>query len=96
MVGEEGEDLYSSLWLEFDSVLNEGGEAVKVAKRIQVFSRQAPMMDAMIGRCVAEINKKEDELRQLRLQQGNQEWVIIVSALIASWFPCTLLPSCLL
>ncbi len=77
MVSEEGEDLYSSLWLEFDSVLNEGGEAVKVAKRIQVFSRQAPMMDAMIGRCVAEINKKEDELRQLRLQQGNQEWVIM-------------------
>ncbi len=73
MVGEEGEDVYSSLWLEFDSTMNEGGEAVKVAKRIQVFSRQAPMMDAMISRCVAEIDKKEEKLRQLRVEQGNQE-----------------------
>ena len=73
MASEEGEELYSSLWLEFDSTLNEGGETVKVAKRIQIFSCQAPMMDAMISRCVAEINKQEEKLRQLRVQQGNQE-----------------------
>ena len=70
---EESEDFYSSLWVEFDSVISEGEEERKVAKRIQIFSRQAPMMDAMISRCVSEIDKREEMLRQLRLQQGNQE-----------------------
>ncbi len=67
---EEGEEFYSSLLLEFDSVLS---DQRKVAKRVQIFSRQAPMMDAMISRCVDSVNAKEEELRQLRLQQGNSE-----------------------
>ena len=33
---EEGENFYSSLWLEFDSM--QGSQ--KVAKRLQIFSRQ--------------------------------------------------------
>ena len=33
---EEGENFYSSLWLQFDSTLGRK----KVAKRLQVFSRQ--------------------------------------------------------
>ena len=68
---EEGEDFFSSLLLEFDSVLPT--ENKKVAKRIQIFSRQAPMMDAMISRCVECINQLEERLRQMRLQQGNKE-----------------------
>lgn len=68
---EEGEDFFSSLLLEFDSVLP--AENKKVAKRIQIFSRQAPMMDAMISRCVECINQLEERLRQMRLQQGNKE-----------------------
>lgn len=68
---EEGEEFFSSLLLEFDSVLPPDNR--KVAKRVQVFSRQAPMMDAMISRCVDSINTKEEELRQIRLQQGNSE-----------------------
>lgn len=67
----EGEEYFSSLLLEFDSVL--GPDNKKVAKRVQIFSRQAPMMDAMIARCVTCINKQEEELRRLRLEQGNQE-----------------------
>ena len=68
----EGEEFFSSLWLEFDSVLD-ATDNKRVAKRLQVFSRQAPMMDAMISRCVSCINKQEEELRQLRIQQGNRE-----------------------
>ena len=71
--GSEGEDFFSSLLLEFDSVL--GADNQKVAKRVQIFSRQAPMMDAMISRCVDCINKEEERLRQMRLQQGNKEYV---------------------
>ena len=70
---DEGEDFYSSLWIEFDSFIPEGDGEKKVAKRVQVFSRQAPMMDAMIGRCVSEIDKREEELREIRRQQGNEE-----------------------
>ena len=33
---EEGENFYSSLWLEYDSI--QGSQ--KVAKRLQIFSRQ--------------------------------------------------------
>ncbi len=66
----EGEDFFSSLWLEFDSVLKDNK---RVAKRLQIFSRQAPMMDAMITRCVATINKQEETLRQMRVQQGSEE-----------------------
>jgi len=71
---EEGEDFYSSLWLEFDSVMEVGsGEERKVSKRMRIFSRQAPMMDAMISRCVEDIDKQEAELRRKRVEQGNQE-----------------------
>ncbi|CAI8057639.1 hypothetical protein GBAR_LOCUS31409 [Geodia barretti] len=37
---EDGEDFYSSLWLEFDSVLELEDREEKVTKRVQVFSRQ--------------------------------------------------------
>ena len=37
---EHGEDFYSSLWLEFDSVLESHGNEEKVTKRVQIFSRQ--------------------------------------------------------
>ena len=37
---EDGEDFYSSLWLEFDSVLEALGQEEKVTKRVQIFSRQ--------------------------------------------------------
>jgi len=67
-VDEEGEEFYSSLLLEFDSVLQ---DQRKVAKRIQVFSRQAPMMDAMISRCVDSLNDQEKELMRIRTEQGN-------------------------
>ena len=70
---EEGELFFSSLLLEFDSVLPPDNK--KVTKRLQIFSRQAPMMDAMISCCVDCINIQEEELRKLRLQQGNKEWV---------------------
>lgn len=68
---EEGENFYSSLWLEFDSsdagssggrglghsrVASDGG---KVCRRLQVFSRQAPLMNAMITRCVEECDRCE-------------------------------------
>ena len=69
----EGEDYYSTLWLEFDSVIETGGEQKKVAKRVQIFSRQAPMMDAMISRCVADIEKRESELKKMRVAQGGEE-----------------------
>ena len=70
---EEGEDFYSSLWLEFDSVIATGGEERKVSKRLQIFSRQAPMMDAMISRCVSDIETREEQLRKMRVQQGGAE-----------------------
>ncbi len=70
---DEGEDYYSTLWLEFDSVIKTGGEERKVSKRVQIFSRQAPMMDAMITRCVADIEKRERELRKKRVEQGGDE-----------------------
>ena len=71
---EEGEDFYSSLWLEFDSFLTEGEKVTKVAKRVQIFSRQAPMMDAMIARCVADIDHREEQFRLKRLEQNNTEF----------------------
>ena len=37
---EDGEDFYSSLWLEFDSVLELEDREEKVTKRVQIFSRQ--------------------------------------------------------
>ena len=71
---EEGEDFYSSLWLEFDSVMEvKGKEKKAVSKRVRIFSRQAPMMDAMISRCVADIDQYEVELRKKRVEQGNEE-----------------------
>lgn len=33
------------------------------------------MIDAMIARCVGDINQKEEELRQKRLAQGNDEFL---------------------
>ncbi len=50
---EEGEDFYSSLWLEYETT--QGGK--KVFKLLQVFSRQAPMMDALLGRCWDNLDK---------------------------------------
>lgn len=70
---EDGEDFYSSLWLEFDSVLELEDREEKVTKRVQIFSRQAPMMDAMITRCVVDIEKTEEELKQKRKAQGYDE-----------------------
>ncbi|CAI8025801.1 FERM domain-containing protein 8 [Geodia barretti] len=70
---EDGEDFYSSLWLEFDSVLELEDREEKVTKRVQVFSPQAPMMDAMITRCVGDIVKTEEELKQMRKAQGYDE-----------------------
>ncbi|XP_064393909.1 putative FERM domain-containing protein FRMD8P1 [Halichondria panicea] len=52
---EEGEDFYSSLWLEYETIQGER----KVFKLLQVFSRQAPMMDAILGRCWDHLDKKE-------------------------------------
>ena len=47
------------------------------------------MMDAMITRCVGELNKKDEHLRKQRIQQGGPELV--------PHFPCTLTaPSLLL
>ena len=65
--------------MEFDSVIEEGKSEVKVAKRLQIFSKQAPMIDAMITRCVSDINQKEEELRQKRVAQGNAEYLPEVS-----------------
>lgn len=76
---EDGDLFHSCLWLEFDSVMEEGGSETKVAKRLQIFSKQAPMIDAMISRCVSDINQKEEELRQKRLAQGNEEFLPEVS-----------------
>lgn len=36
-------------------------------------SVQAPMMDAMITRCVADIEKTEEELKKMRKEQGYDE-----------------------
>lgn len=67
---EEGENFFSSLWLEFDSTHGQQ----KVSKRLQIFSRQAPMMDAMISRCVDDLNKQDEELKRIRIdQEGPQE-----------------------
>ena len=67
-VDDDGEEFYSSLLLEFDSVLQ---DQRKVSKRIQIFSRQAPMMDAMISRSVDSLNVQEKELMRIRAEQGN-------------------------
>ncbi|XP_019853342.1 PREDICTED: FERM domain-containing protein 8-like isoform X2 [Amphimedon queenslandica] len=67
---EQGENFYSSLWLEFDSF----HASQKVAKRVQVFSRQAPMMDAMISRCVDELNQFDEEVKKKRLEKGGPEY----------------------
>ena len=62
---EEGENFYSCLWVEFDSLIRTpNGEDQRVAKRIQIYSRQAPMMDAMIEHCVEGINSREAALQQ--------------------------------
>ena len=37
------------------------------------------MIDAMITRCVCDINQKEEELRQTRVAQGNAEYLPEVS-----------------
>ena len=50
-----------------------GKEKKTVSKRVRIFSRQAPMMDAMISRCVADIDQYEEELRKKRVEQGNEE-----------------------
>ena len=70
--------------MEFDSVIEEGKSEVKVAKRLQIFSKQAPMIDAMITRCVCDINQKEEELRQKRVAQGNAEYLPEVSITTAT------------
>ncbi len=69
---DEGEDFYSALWLEFDSVIHTEGEERKVLKRVKIFSRQAPMMDAMISRCVADIKQQERELREKSLEKEEE------------------------
>ncbi len=51
----EGEDFYSMLWLEYQVMVGQQN----VFKLLQVFSRQAPMMDAMLRRCWADMEKKE-------------------------------------
>ena len=71
---EEGENFYSSLWLEFDSTSDAGtlnrrglshvataSDGSEVCRRFQVFSRQAPLMNAMITRCVDECDRRECE-----------------------------------
>jgi hypothetical protein len=64
---QEGETYFSCLWLEWDSVEKPTqGEEVKVVKRLPIYSRQAAMMDAMIGRCVGELNLQETKLRRQR------------------------------
>ncbi|KAL5463228.1 hypothetical protein EMCRGX_G032108 [Ephydatia muelleri] len=69
---EEGENFYSCLWVEFDSFIRgPNGEDQRVAKRTQIFSRQAPMMDAMIELCVENINIKEATLRRVKKDQEN-------------------------
>ena len=72
---EEGDIYQNCLWIEFDSVIEDGGSETKVAKRLQIFSKQAPMIDAMISRCVSDINQQEEELRKKRLEQGNAEYL---------------------
>ena len=76
---EDGDIFESCLWVEFDSVIEEGRSETRVAKRLQIFSKQAPMIDAMISRCVDDINQKEEELRQKRVEQGNAEFLPEVS-----------------
>ena len=46
---EDGEDFYSSLWLEFDSVLDVEGREEKVTKRVQIFSRQVRLRTSTDG-----------------------------------------------
>lgn len=83
---EEGENFYSSLWLEFDSTSDAGtlsrrglsgrspghgsvaaaaaaggNDGCDVCRRFQIFSRQAPLMNAMITRCVDECDRCERE-----------------------------------
>ena len=72
---EDGDVFQSCLWIEFDSVIDEGKNETRVAKRLQILSKQAPMIDAMISRCVADIDQKEEELRRVRRQQGNAEFL---------------------
>ena len=76
---EDGDVFQSCLWIEFDSVIDEGKNETRVAKRLQILSKQAPMIDAMISRCVADIDQKEEELRRVRRQQGNAEFLPEVS-----------------
>jgi hypothetical protein len=64
--------------------MEERRSEVKVAKRLQIFSKQAPMIDAMITRCVSDINQKEEELRQKRVAQGNAEYLPEVSITTAT------------
>lgn len=47
---EDGEDYYSSLWLEFDSVLEAQGKEEKVTKRMQIFSRQVRITSTSLTR----------------------------------------------
>ena len=50
-------------------MVSEGGVEKKVIKLLQVFSRQAPMMDAMLGRCVTDIDSREEQQRQEGIAQ---------------------------
>jgi len=49
---DEGEDFYSSLWLEYETMVPAdtatGAGESKVFKMLQIFSRQAPMMEALL------------------------------------------------
>ena len=39
---------------------------------------QAPMMDAMITRCVDDLNNYDDEVKKKRLAKGGPEYVLIL------------------
>lgn len=40
---------------------------------------QAPMMDAMITRCVDDLNNYDDEVKKKRLARGGPEYVLIIT-----------------
>ena len=36
------------------------------------------MMDAMISRCVDELNEQDEEMKRIRMQQDPTAWLVVV------------------
>ncbi|XP_065174579.1 FERM domain-containing protein 8-like [Sycon ciliatum] len=67
----EGENEFASLYLEFDGEFN----GTKCKFLVEVFSRQAQLMDAMISQCVEMAEEEEQRIAQIRRNQGTEGFV---------------------